>query len=403
MSMIAIVPRLPPAIDGVGDFALRLATQFSQDFGVTTQFIVADPDWTGASELEGMSAQAVSDRATQPLLDLLNPSVSPTTQPVVLLHYVPHGYARKACPFWLVEALKQWRQQSNGRLLTFFHELYALDWHRPWSSDFWLSPVQQHLAACLSQLSDRCLTSTERYIGQIQQLSRGKQTDVPLLPIFSNVGEPAAVMPLAKRQRTLIIFGQPHSKGGIYNHETLLQTIGHALGIEQILDIGPQTGLAPSAIDKIPVQELGELPASDISQLLSQSLAGFLAYDPRRLSKSGIFAAYCAHGLLPINHQSLPIAVDGLEAGIHYWAGDRASTLNLEIGQTIADQAHTWYQQHSIQKHAQTLYRCLSSDGWHEVQSAECGVQSAKCELRTPNPEPQATNHEPRADQPKDQ
>jgi hypothetical protein len=364
MSIIAIVPRLPPAIDGVGDYALQLATQLSQDFGVNTQFVVADPAWRGPDGLEGGSSQAISMRAKQPLLRLMHGLTTnrlPTTQPIVLLHYVPHGYARKACPVWLVAALKQWRQQSNGRLITFFHELYALDWHRPWSSDFWLSPVQQSLAGCLSQLSDLCLTSTERYIGQIQQLSRGKQRDVPLLPIFSNVGEPAEVRPLAERQRTLIIFGQRHSKGGIYKHETLLQTISSSLHIEQILDIGPRTGLAPAAIGKIPIQELGELPATDISQLLSQSLAGFLTYDPRRLSKSGIFAAYCAHGLLPINSQSLASTVDGLQPGVHYWASDRASLLNLELGQAIAHQAHTWYQQHNLKTHAQTLYQCLSA------------------------------------------
>lgn len=364
MSITAIVPRLPPAIDGVGDYALRLATQLNQDFGINTQFVVADPNWEGACEIDGVSSQAVSVRAKQPLLQLINAlpiNPFPAAQPTILLHYVPHGYARKACPFWLVEALKQWRQQSNGRLITFFHELYALDWHRPWSSDFWLSPVQQYLAGCLSQLSDVCITSTERYTDQIQQLSRDKQNHVPLLPIFSNVGEPAGVKPLAERQRTLIVFGQPHSKGGVYRHTALLQTIGHSLGINQILDIGPRTGAAPAAIGKIPVQELGELPAFEISQLLSQSLAGFLAYDPRRLSKSGIFAAYCAHGLLPMNHRSLRITVDDLKPGSHYWACDREAALNLEIGQTIAHQAHLWYQQHSIKKHAQTLYQCLSA------------------------------------------
>jgi len=44
--------RLPPEIDGVGDYALSLARQLRLDFGIEMHFIVCDPTWAGATEIE---------------------------------------------------------------------------------------------------------------------------------------------------------------------------------------------------------------------------------------------------------------------------------------------------------------------------------------------------------------
>jgi hypothetical protein len=35
-----IIPRLPPAIDGVGDYALSLARQLRHDYDIDTHFII---------------------------------------------------------------------------------------------------------------------------------------------------------------------------------------------------------------------------------------------------------------------------------------------------------------------------------------------------------------------------
>lgn len=53
--MISVVPRLYPAIDGVGDYALTLARQLRSDFGVETRFIIGDPTWVGKNQLEGFN------------------------------------------------------------------------------------------------------------------------------------------------------------------------------------------------------------------------------------------------------------------------------------------------------------------------------------------------------------
>jgi len=47
MNIIQIVPRLPPVIDGVGDYALNLARQLPKDFNIQTHFIVGSSTWKG--------------------------------------------------------------------------------------------------------------------------------------------------------------------------------------------------------------------------------------------------------------------------------------------------------------------------------------------------------------------
>ena len=51
----SIVPRLPPAIDDVGDYTLNLARQLRKDFIIQTHFIVGNLKWKVIYELKGFS------------------------------------------------------------------------------------------------------------------------------------------------------------------------------------------------------------------------------------------------------------------------------------------------------------------------------------------------------------
>ena len=354
-TLTTLVPRLPPAIDGVGDYAARVAAGLAQRHGIATHFVVGDPAWSG----EPATGTAIAQRSAAAVAQHLPTDGNAS----VLLHYVPHGYAAKACPSWLVQALEQWHHTTpQAQLITMFHELYAFDWQRPWSSDFWLSPRQRHLAARLAQLSDRCLTSSDRYAHQLRHLSRGKHPQVRSLPVFSNVGEPTSVAPWGQRQPQLVIFGQRHSKGRIYGESlSLLEAACQILGIEGIWDIGPTLEHTPATVGGVPIEPLGPLPTDAIGAYLSRARAGFLAYDPQRLSKSGIFAAYCAHGLLPINHRRQDRPGDGLTAGIQYWVPGPAADFAA-----IAAQAHAWYQTHTLTHQVDTLAQLLPGCSTHD-------------------------------------
>jgi len=108
-------------------------------------------------------------------------------------------------------------------------------------------------------------------------------------------------------------------------------------------------------IDGLQIKTLGLLPEREVSEIMGTSLAGFLDYDPDELGKSTIFAAYCAHGLLPINSKTSEEIHDGLKAGEHYWVPVAGASISLEKAQDIAENARRWYQPHNLSVHARRV------------------------------------------------
>ncbi|WP_043998980.1 hypothetical protein, partial [Microcystis aeruginosa] len=87
--------------------------------------------------------------------------------------------------------------------------------------------------------------------------------------------------------------------------------------------------------------------------LMLTSRGGFLDYSrfPRDLGKSTVFAAYAAHGLVPVLTDYNPSEADGVENNKHYLVADEnLSSLDLTQLQQIADNAHRWYQDHNLIK-----------------------------------------------------
>ena len=350
-TVIAIVPRLPPAIDGVGDYALNLARQLRKDFNIHTHFIVGNSTWQGAAEIEGFTVSQITDNSATTLVTLLS---SYHCSSPVLLHYVGYGYAQRGCPLWLVDGLQRWKSlHPKSNLVTMFHELYASG--PPWTSSFWLSPLQKSLAVRLTQLSDRCTSSKQLYADIITQISQGKHNQVLFLPVFSTVGEPEKLPPdLSERQQRLVIFGGVSKRARVYKQsQKVVNYVCQRLNIQEIYDIGTPTGITPSFIGKVPILEIGKQPAHKVGDILTNSIAGFSDYNPDFLAKSTIFAAYCAYRLLPINAKGSVAIIDGIEAGKHYWVPDidRNDLGDQFNWQTIADHSFDWYQKHNLLVH----------------------------------------------------
>jgi hypothetical protein len=353
----AIVTGLPPSVDGVGDYAWYLARQIREDFGVDTEFVVGNISWQPIEEINEFKAQRIPKRSPSELLKLLQSSS------IVLLHYVGYGYAKRGCPIWLVEGLEKWRRENEKKyLLTMFHEVYAYN-PKAWSSQFWTSPLQRNLAQRLAQLSDRCLTSKQGYAEIITKLSRGKHQSIVSLPVFSNVGEPKPeqLRPLSQRSKRLIIFGGRGTRSRVYQRSLFaLERTCRELQIEEIFDIGPPLDFELPLINQTSVKSLGVKSPQEISHLLSDSIVGFFDYSIEFLAKSTIFAAYCAHRLLPVGVFYPGKEVDGLKAGKHYWIGDtHPESMSLIPGQLVADNAYTWYQQHQLSIQAQVFVNYL--------------------------------------------
>jgi hypothetical protein len=337
--IVQVVPRLPPPSEGVGSFAQGLAGALLAGPGIASHLLATG---TPGAEPE---ARAFADRLER------EAGADP-----VLLHYVGYGYQPRGCPGWLVDGLTFWKSRGRRRLVTLFHEVYASG--PPWRSSFWLSPAQQRLASRLAALSDGLVTSLALYRRLLRRRIPG--LDVAVLPVFSTVGEPAEVLPLAARARRLVVFGGPGGRARAYNrHAERLAEICRALNLEEVWDVGPPgppgNGAGPAEVAGRPLRRLGELPAAEVNALLAESLAGFVAYPPRFLAKSTVFAAYCAHGMLPLC--GAPAKDDDENEVPPFWE-PRLYPATGEGLQVLAGQARAWYRSHTSAVHA-ALYREL--------------------------------------------
>jgi hypothetical protein len=312
--IVQITPRRPPPAEGVGSYALALAGAL-EGRGIATRFLAATEIPRRAGALAAFLEEEKPD--------------------AVLLHYANYGYQSRGCPVWLVDGLDRWR----GRLVTFFHEVWASG--PPWRSSFWLLPLQRRLAARLVRRSASLATSLEIYKGLLGTRS------VEVMPVFSTVGEPAGVPPLTGRARRIVIFGGDGVRRRAWGpFLPSLAAAVHSLQTEEICDVGTPVEV-PASVDGVPVRRLGPLSGEEVSALLLGSAAGFLAYPPDFLPKSTIFAAYCSHGVLPVCAWNR----DG--AAPPYWRGSGDP-------QTIATAARDWYRQHSLERQAERFQALLA-------------------------------------------
>lgn len=337
LSIAQIVPALPPAINGLGDYAAILASELS-NLGVDSRFVVAGmPPATGMCfEAGRFGVQVVREQKAEALVEALEAAGTET----VLLHFVGYAYAHWGLCFWLVDGLRQWKSRSpDRRLITMFHELYAFG--PPWRASFWTSLPQRRVACALALLSDAIVCSNtlvERSLRVWKPTAR-----IHRLPVFSNVGELSNPAPLSEREPLAIVFGGTGFRRRLYER---LRKKGDfsQLPIKQIVDIGPPM-VVPVVVGDIPIHPLGILPLAAISAIMTRANVGLADYPLHRIANSGILAAYHAHGLLCVNLSSQGRLVDDVADGQHFVG---ATTLQNGCfdAEAIAALGHRWYRGH---------------------------------------------------------
>jgi len=336
MSLIQVVPHALLTPEGVGSYALALGAALARDEGIASRCL---------------AAAALSERSARALAAAL------AGESTVLLHYANYAYQRRGCPSWLIDGLERWKgEETSRRLVTVFHEVYATG--PPWRSSFWLSPRQRQLAARLLRLSNAATTSLELYARILR--SWRPQMRIAVQPVFSTIGEPADVPPFAARPRRLLVFGGPGTRQRAYRERAGdLASACRTLAIEEVCDVGPPAGSLPSGVAGVPVRPLGPLPAAEASNLMLRSLAGFLAYPVGFLPKSTVFAAYCAHGLVPVCAGQRNSAHNGAASGLSLWMPEDGRPGELE---QLAARAHLWYHEHSLDRQTGLLGSLLEDD-----------------------------------------
>ena len=291
MNITHLVPRLDPS-DGVGNYATLLAESLYSHTGILNRMIVAR---SGDRNL-GLPVTVLASRTPEAVAAALSGDCD--RGGVLIAHLSHYGFAPRGTPFWLVRGIERWIDRRPAvRLIVMFHELYAFG--PPWRSSFWLLPVQKWITRRFLEICDSAVTTTERY--ETALLNWRPNVALRRLPIFSLVGEPAVVSPPTDRANVAVVFGRAGVEDWLYGRRASdLAELVTKLNIERIIDIGPRSRPVPAMIGHVPVKVRGVLPANSISNILQDARYGLIAYPSDLLGKSSTFAAYAAHGVLPI-------------------------------------------------------------------------------------------------------
>ena len=327
--ILQIVPVLPPASEGVTATAEALANALEERGAARSEFLALGH--AAPSPVQSKNSQAIEQAIAEH---------QPNT---LLVHYVNYAYDPHGCPEALVDAVTRWSVTHGGRVIAYFHEVYASG--PPWRRTFWVSRRQQRLALRLAEASGFCLTSLDIYAERLRAL--GYRGDLLTRAIPSTIGEPQSLLTYDERAPELAIFGSAGRRARAYRDtEGALRHACERLAIGSIIDIGPGS-VAPPSVAGRAVERRGALPAVDVSARLRAAAAGFVAYPLDFLGKSSIFAAYTSHGMLAIATGRRPGRSTSLRSGMEYWNPNDAP---LEPGReaAVAAAGRAWYAGHDI-------------------------------------------------------
>lgn len=334
MELTQIVPRLGP-MDGVGDYAVHLGHVLRERHGIASRFVEGSGEW---------GRQAVEAALQRP------------DRFAVLLHYVGYGYAPRGAPLWLPGALARVGRERTLPLGVVFHELYATG--KPWQSSFWLGGLQKYVVRRIARQCHGALLTREASRQWLMATGKLAGKPVSVLPIPSNVGEPANVRPLHERSPALVVWGSATARTTVYgSHWTRVADACRQLGVSRVIDIGAVVALPVEAA--VTIEARGRLPAPALSEVLLEARFGLLAYPASFLAKSSIFAAYAAHGIAPLVIDDAHTAdMDGVAAGRNYL---RLSPRGVEPAgvrhDDVARLARDWYAGHATAAHADAVMR----------------------------------------------
>ena len=353
--ILQIVPQLPGTGDGVGDYALNLAKALSAQHGFETVFGVARK--TTVTERDGFPV--ISD------LDAGFNLPAPDWDHVIL-HYANYGYQARGVPRSLRRFVEAIRPELAGRWITTFHEIYASG--APWQSAFWLRPFQVRIAHAMINASTSCIVSNPLIREIIHAYDAGKK--VRLVPVMSNFGEPdLGDFSARSPNRWAICGGTALIARSLRSFEKLRPHIPPEFAPQHLDIVGGREDPAITATVNrlkrdLSVHSYCEVTVDLASEVLREAAFGWLDYFadgkiwPGMVLKSTAFAAFCAHGVIPIlSHREEAISLDGEPLpGPYFLKPDSSQFPSLSELAAIRSRCFAWYRGHAHSCRAARIY-----------------------------------------------
>ncbi|WP_395739484.1 hypothetical protein [Prosthecobacter sp.] len=359
--VVQIVPLFFPSSCGVGDYARLIATEWRNRGQFRSRFLVADKQGLGDHSPEGSEIHRLARDGLGKLSGLAGESVAG-----LVLQYSGYGYARRGAPLWLVRTLKSFRRHAPYvPVMTMFHEVAAKGPVN--TSAFWMRPLQLHVARQLKTLSDVTMTNCETNAKALDALSGRSSRSTVILPVLSNFGEPSWAKLSAQRSARMVVFtsqfGGKAPDAGFWN---ALSDAASKVGASEVTMIGRSVDV-PSGVG-LPVLQPGFLDAGEASAILAKSAFGYVFHGTSLLGKSGVFAAYAAHGVAPLIQTDAGHLPDGLVDGTTYYALQRALPAGdpASFFEKIRHNAWQWYLPHDLAATADAYAKLLGSHQFAE-------------------------------------
>lgn len=361
IEVLQIMPRVPPAICGIGDYSLRLARELSANHDIRSSFLCAGTNATipeGGTEYPTAKLPALTARA---LVQHVRQRETPYQ--AIVLHVSLYGYQKRAIPFWLSRAVSMLSQKPDSPpLVAMFHELYASGSMK--TSAFWLQPFQKMILRRLVRGADALRTNREAYAAWINQVSGRRAPTTTIMPVFSNFGELAIPPKLADRPPSMVMFASGiHGGMNAFQSHIAATELCRKFQLSSLHIIG---GPPPRSefMEGVRLIYQKHLPGDHASPLLTSCRMAYNAYHPEYLGKSTILAAFASHGLAVITHGEQPNLSDGLQENrevLHQHSLEHGQIPAWKELQVIADHLHAWYAPHSLANNAASYAKDILS------------------------------------------
>lgn len=309
MHLIHLLERVPPAFDGIGDFAHTLAQRLEES-GTCTNSLLPMRE-SGKPEGAGQLSDFSEYRTRIEAEITRHKGQHPDSRIVLLLHYNRGGFHEHGLHWHLNSLLKSLKKSHDLPLILFFHEF--LPSRAPRRLHRFLRPLQVIAARGLIGQATRCFTNNEVYARRISVISRG--VPVGVCPIYSNIGEPEAAEVMQKDPGSWVIFGSADRarnslrglermiKAGKFEWKpAVIRVVAGGLKMQPLMD-----QVAVLSDLGLNIEVLPNLPGPQVGEVFKKSEFFFTDYlaeldEPwlDMLLKSGTFAAANAHGVVTL-------------------------------------------------------------------------------------------------------
>lgn len=341
--IIQICPTFPPNIGGVGSYAKILGDSLRKKH-IKSDYFVAH---ISKKNLFTFNKQKFG------LIDLMKGNNSRD----VILHFSGYGYASRGLCFNLISCLYEWKKtNSDNRLITIFHEIYAKG--PIYRISFWTHYLQKFIAKKLLNLSDTSIVTSKE--NKFELLSLNSKKKIIYTNVISNIGELLNNKKLKKRKKLAVIFGSSAQKEILYDdiilNEKKYFNLMKKMSIKKIIDIGPKVQKIKQ-LNLIELKSVGIKPKKYISEIMKNSKLGIVYYSISQMTKSGIVAAYVSHGLLVLNRsRENNFKKCEFIPGINFISDDAKKDFNF---QKIADISFKNYHKYNIENLTELILKIL--------------------------------------------